>query len=115
MHSWNTPLLVQFDLSDRYARRDDGIVQMLGAQLLSRLLPPASGASVAGLAPKLEVLKLRGGFEGNDMCDTDIMRVFEAQCSSESAEQTGYARLTDGVLHLLRRADQQPGGGLLAL
>ncbi|KAJ7743860.1 hypothetical protein B0H16DRAFT_1693399 [Mycena metata] len=109
----HTPLLKQFGLSDRYLREDDGWgVQMLGARLLHRLLPPSPGdlEHTLPLVPKLTTLKLRGGFEGNDMSDTNIMRVFEARYPLTSLEQTEYARLEVGAFHLLRPADHQLGG-----
>ncbi|KAJ7479995.1 hypothetical protein B0H11DRAFT_2026097 [Mycena galericulata] len=112
----HTPMLVTFDLSDRYARRDwnwaQGIEQMLGASILRRLLPPSLGEPAPPLVPKLEVLKLRGGFEGNDICDADILRVFEARYPDASSKEMEYARLSEGAFHLLRRADQQLGGKL---
>ncbi|KAJ6569487.1 hypothetical protein B0H19DRAFT_1135681 [Mycena capillaripes] len=107
-----TPLLVHFSLSDRYARRHNGIAQMLGPRLLHRLLPsaPEELALAPPLVPKLEVLRLRGGFDGNDICDADILRVFEARYPPASEEQhTEYARLREGALHLMRRADLQLG------
>ncbi|KAJ7171657.1 hypothetical protein C8R43DRAFT_21161, partial [Mycena crocata] len=109
----HTPLLVQLELSDRYARRyeEGGIKQMLGAHLLGRLLPSSHGTSVdlSRLVPKLEILELRGGFEGNDICDVDILRVFEARYppASESDQEVECGRLMRGALHLLRRADEQ--------
>ncbi|KAJ7031492.1 hypothetical protein C8F04DRAFT_1110411 [Mycena alexandri] len=109
----HTPLLKHFSLSDRYLREDEGwIVQMLGARLLHLLLPPSLGdlEHTLPLVPKLTTLKLRGGFEGNDMSDTDIMRVFEARYPLASVEQTEYARLELGAFHLLRPADHQLGG-----
>ncbi|KAJ7924368.1 hypothetical protein B0H13DRAFT_2266704 [Mycena leptocephala] len=106
----HTPLLVQLSLSDRYALRHDGIVQMLGPLLLRRLLPPAPSEFATPLVPKLEVLRLRGGFDGNDMCDADILRVFEARYPPVPEERTEYARLTKGAFHLMRPADQQLGG-----
>ncbi|KAJ7234520.1 hypothetical protein B0H12DRAFT_157440 [Mycena haematopus] len=107
-----TPLLVKFELSDRYARREwaeTGLDQTLGSDLLARLLPsPIPAAPV--LIPKLEVLNLRGGFEGNDIGDGDILHVFEARYPKQ---ETGYVtRLSAGAFHLLRAADQQPAGQL---
>ncbi|KAJ6498078.1 hypothetical protein C8R47DRAFT_1212408 [Mycena vitilis] len=106
----HTPLLVHFSLSDRYARRHSGIKQMLGPCLLQRLLPSAPAASILPLVPKLEILQFRGGFDGNDICDTDILHVFEARYTLPSDDPTEYARLKEGALHLMRPADQQEGG-----
>ncbi|KAF8181885.1 hypothetical protein K438DRAFT_1840610, partial [Mycena galopus ATCC 62051] len=113
-----TPLLIEFELSDRYTRRhwcDYDLHHILGPHLLERLLPsPPSGASV--LVPKLEVLKLRGGFDGNEIRDADILRVFEArfatlsQTDGGTETESGYvACLLEGAFHLLRRAEQPAG------
>ncbi|KAJ7652087.1 hypothetical protein DFH06DRAFT_541154 [Mycena polygramma] len=106
----HTPLLVHFSLSDRYVRRHNGIKQMLGPCLLQRLLPSAPAASTLPLVPKLEILRFRGGFDGNDICDADILRVFEARYMLPSNGPTKYGRLKGGALHLMRPADQQQGG-----
>ncbi|KAJ7356607.1 hypothetical protein DFH08DRAFT_932723 [Mycena albidolilacea] len=108
----HTPLLVHFSLSDRHARQDTHMVQMLGSRILYRLLPSAPGTFTPPLVPKLEVLLLRGGFDGNDICDADILRVFEARYPAISEVQMECARLTEGAFHLLRPADQQLGGKL---
>ncbi|KAF7340219.1 hypothetical protein MVEN_01940600 [Mycena venus] len=107
-----TPLLVHFSLSDRYARRDDGIAQMLGPRILRRLLPHVPGELDSPLVPKLEVLRLRGGFDGTEMCDADILRVFEARYPYAPEAETEYARLKEGAFHLMRPADEQLGGKL---
>ncbi|KAJ7630371.1 hypothetical protein FB45DRAFT_915314 [Roridomyces roridus] len=88
-----------------------GLHQMLGPRLLRRLLPTVSGELGNTLVPKLEVLLLRGGFEGNDMCDADILRVYEARYPHEE-DSGNVVRLREGALHLMRAADEQLGGNL---
>ncbi|KAJ7836353.1 hypothetical protein B0H14DRAFT_2794311 [Mycena olivaceomarginata] len=101
----HAPLLVHFSLSGPPRA-------MLGSRILHRLLPSAPGTFTPPLVPKLEVLLLRGGFDGNDICDADILRVFEARYPAISEVQMECARLTEGAFHLLRPADQQLAGKL---
>ncbi|KAJ7151695.1 hypothetical protein C8R46DRAFT_1304299 [Mycena filopes] len=112
----HTPLLAHFSLSDRYGREDcyGCHVQMVGARLLRRLLPPSPGdlesETSVPLTPQLTSLTLCGGFDGNDIGDADIMRVFEARYPPGSTPERGYALLDVGAFHLSRPADHQLGG-----